>query len=112
MIEKSSHDFLLTLLLVDIQNIEDATTPNANPITRTLVMTKETRKAEENTTEVFTSKTFSDSFLGFIESANLKDPFSIGRDRCPLDIHQTPKPRAFPFLYEDFRCDRLVQQLQ
>jgi hypothetical protein len=54
--ENSSQDFLLTILLADIQYIAEATEPMANAITRAPVISREIMKADENKTMDLTSK--------------------------------------------------------
>ena len=62
--ENSSQDFLLTILLADIQYIAEVTEPMANAITRALVINREITKADENKTVDFTSE--SDTNLGLL----------------------------------------------
>jgi hypothetical protein len=62
--ENSSQDFLLTILLADIQYITEVTEPMANAITRALVINREIMKADENKTVDFTSE--SDTNLGLL----------------------------------------------
>jgi len=62
--ENSSQDFLLTILLADIQYIAEVTEPMANAITRALVINREIMKADENKTVDFTSE--SDTNLGLL----------------------------------------------